>query len=56
MDIRSCKACEACSRNGGHCPQKDDMEIINETYLWADVIKPSDLIRNVEIESGYIEY
>lgn len=38
MNIKSCKACEACSRNGGHCPQKDDMEIINEAYLWADVI------------------
>lgn len=38
MNIKSCKACEACSRNGGHCPQKDDMEQINEAYIWADVI------------------
>lgn len=38
MDIASCKACEACSRNGGYCSQKDDMEQIYEAYLWADVI------------------
>ena len=38
MNISSCKACEACSRNGGYCPQKDDMEKINEAYIWADVI------------------
>ena len=38
MRIRSCKACEACSRNGGFCSQKDDMEQIYEAYLWADVI------------------
>lgn len=38
MDISSCKACEACSRNGGYCPQKDDMEQINDAYLWADVV------------------
>ena len=38
MNIASCKACEACSRNGGYCPQKDDMEKINEAYIWADVI------------------
>ena len=38
MNIASCKACEACSRNGGHCPQKDDMEKVNEAYIWADVI------------------
>ena len=38
LDISSCKACEACSRNGGTCPQKDDMDQVNEGYLWADVI------------------
>ena len=38
MKIASCKACEACSRNGGYCPQKDDMERINDAYVWADVI------------------
>ena len=38
MNIKSCKACEACSRNGGHCVQQDDMDRINEAYLWADVI------------------
>ena len=38
MNIASCKACEACSRNGGFCPQKDDMEKINEAYTDADVI------------------
>lgn len=38
MDIKSCKACEACSQNGGYCVQKDDMEQIYDAYLWADVI------------------
>lgn len=38
MDIHGCKACEACSRNGGFCPQKDDMEQVNEAYLWCDVV------------------
>lgn len=38
MNIKGCLACEACSRNGGHCIQKDDMEIINDDFLWADVI------------------
>ena len=38
MDIKSCKACEACSRNGDFCSQKDDMEQIYDAYLWADVI------------------
>ena len=38
MNIASCKACEACSHNGGYCPQKDDMELINEAYIWADII------------------
>ena len=38
MDIHGCLACEACSRNGGTCVQKDDMEQIYEDYLWADVI------------------
>ena len=38
MNIGGCLACEACSRNGGQCVQKDDMEKIAEDYLWADVI------------------
>ena len=38
MNIKSCKACEVCSSNGGYCPQKDNMEKINEAYIWADVI------------------
>lgn len=38
MDIASCKACEACSHNGGFCPQTDDMEQVNDGYLWADVV------------------
>lgn len=38
MNIASCKACEACSHNGGYCVQKDDMEKINDAYLWTDVI------------------
>lgn len=38
MHIGGCLACEACSQNGGACVQKDDMEQINEAYLWADMI------------------
>ena len=38
LNIKSCKACEACSRNGGFCSQKDDMEKIYDAYLQADVI------------------
>ena len=38
MHIGGCLACEACSRNGGRCVQKDDMDQINEAYLRADVI------------------
>ena len=38
MDIHGCRACEACSKNGGFCPQRDDMEQVNEAYLWADVV------------------
>lgn len=38
MNIGGCLACEACSRNGGICVQKDDMEQITEAYLWADVV------------------
>ena len=38
MNIRGCLACETCSRNGGVCVQKDDMQSINETFLWADVV------------------
>ena len=38
MNIAGCKACEACSHNGGYCSQKDDMEKVYEAYLWADVI------------------
>ena len=38
MKIGGCLACEACSRNGGNCVQKDDMAQINEAYLWADVV------------------
>ena len=38
MDIKGCLACEACSKNGGVCVQKDDMTIVNEATEWADVI------------------
>ena len=38
MNIGGCLACEACSRNGGNCVQKDDMEQVGEDYLWADVV------------------
>lgn len=38
MNIGGCLACEACSKNGGQCVQKDDMEKVADAYLWADVI------------------
>ena len=38
MNIGGCMACEACSKNGGQCVQKDDMEIVNESVEWADVL------------------
>ena len=38
LDIRSCKACETCSRNGGFCVQKDDMAQVEDAYLWCDVL------------------
>ena len=38
MNIGGCLACEACSRNGGKCVQRDDMDQISEGYEWADVI------------------
>jgi multimeric flavodoxin WrbA len=38
MNIGGCLACEGCQRNGGVCVQKDDMQIVSEAFLWADVI------------------
>ena len=38
MHIAGCLGCEACKKNGGNCVQKDDMEQVNEAFLWADVI------------------
>lgn len=38
MNIHGCLACEACSRNGGTCVQRDDMDRVNEAYEWADVV------------------
>lgn len=38
MNIRGCLACEKCSKNGGECVQKDDMEIVKEAFEWADVV------------------
>ena len=38
MNIKGCLACEACQRNGGNCVQKDDMSIVYEAFVWADVI------------------
>ena len=38
MNIGGCLACEGCQRNGGICVQKDDMQIVSEAFLWADVI------------------
>lgn len=38
MNIGGCMACEACSKNGGQCVQKDDMAQVNEAVEWSDVI------------------
>ncbi|MBQ3405291.1 MAG: flavodoxin family protein [Oscillospiraceae bacterium] len=38
MSIGGCLACEACTKNGGTCVQKDDMEQVNDAYIWADVV------------------
>lgn len=38
MKIGGCLACESCQRNGGICVQKDDMQIVSEAFLWADVV------------------
>ena len=38
MNIGGCLACEACSKNGGQCVQKDDMALVNEAVEWCDVI------------------
>jgi multimeric flavodoxin WrbA len=38
MHIGGCLACESCQRNGGTCVQKDDMQIVSEAFLWADVV------------------
>ncbi len=38
MKIGGCLACEGCQRNGGVCIQKDDMQIVSEAFLWADVV------------------
>lgn len=36
--INYCVACDACSKNDGHCVQKDDMTEILEKMIEADVI------------------
>ena len=38
MNVGGCLACEGCQRNNGTCVQKDDMQIVNEAFLWADVV------------------
>ena len=38
MTRGGCLACEGCQRNGGTCEQKDDMQIVSEDFLWADVV------------------
>ena len=38
MKIGGCLACESSQRNDGVCIQKDDMEIVREAFLWADVV------------------
>ena len=37
MDIKGCKGCESCRRNG-HCIQKDDMDQMYEAFRNADVV------------------
>lgn len=38
MNIKGCLACEYCRSHGGVCSQKDDMQTVNEAFLWADVV------------------
>lgn len=38
MEIGGCLACESCQRNNGICVQKDDMQIVSDAFLWADVV------------------
>ena len=38
MKIGGCLACEYCQSNGGTCVQKDDMQIVRDAFLWADVV------------------
>lgn len=37
-EIRFCRACDACMRNGGVCIQKDDMKEILDLFQKADVL------------------
>lgn len=37
-DIHYCIGCGMCQRNGGHCVQKDDMEMVLDKMEQADVI------------------
>lgn len=38
MNIGGCLAYEGCQRSGGVCVQKDDMQVVRELFLWADVV------------------
>ena len=38
MDIKGCIACEECRDNGGNCVLKDDMHLVYDGYIRADVI------------------
>ena len=38
MKVGGCLACESCTKNGGNCVQKDEMQQVYEAYRWADVI------------------
>lgn len=38
MKIGGCLACEACQRGNGTCVQKDDMTVVSEAFLQADVV------------------
>lgn len=38
MDVKGCIGCRRCQTNGGRCLQKDDMALVYEKMLAADVI------------------
>ena len=38
LNLTGCLGCNACKKNGGECIQKDDMIIVKEKMICADVI------------------